>query len=137
MASGKQARSTGQWRPAGIAAWAVIGGLLVACKPPGETRRIPEGNAEARGLALIESAGCGACHEIPGVDWPKGRLGPSLAGFDDVGLIAGALPNRPGTLAAFIRDAPAVKPGSTMPPMPLSESQAADIAAYLYGIDHD
>lgn len=137
MASGNQARSSGQWRLAGIVASAVTGGLLVACKPPAETRRVPEGTAEARGLALIESAGCGACHEIPGVDWPKGRLGPSLAGFDDVGLIAGALPNRPGTLAAFIRNAPSVKPGSTMPPMPLSESQAADIAAYLYGVDHD
>jgi mono/diheme cytochrome c family protein len=137
MGSGRQARSYGQWRPAGIAAWAVVGALLVACKPPAETRRTPEGGAEARGLALIESAGCGACHEIPGLAWPEGQLGPSLAGFDDVGLIAGALPNRPGTLAAFIRNAPSVKPGSTMPPMLLSESQAADIAAYLYGIDHD
>ena len=137
MASGNQARSSGQWRSVGVVAWAVIGGLLAACKPPGETRRVPEGSAEARVLALIESAGCGACHEIPGVEWPQGELGPSLAGFDDVGLIAGALPNRPGTLAAFIRDAPSVKPGSTMPPMPLSESQAADIAAYLYGIDRD
>lgn len=133
MALGKQgpfSRGQGQ---TGLAALA----LLAACQPPPESRRVPEATAEERGLALIDSVGCGACHEIPGVDWPKGRLAPSLAGFDDVGLIAGAVPNRPGTLAAFIRNAPAVKPSSTMPPMPLSESQAADIAAYLYGIDGD
>ena len=90
-----------------------------------------------RGLAAIEKAGCGACHEIPGLDWPAGRLGPSLAGFDDVGLIAGQLPNRTDVLAAFIRNAPSVKPGSTMPPMPVTPREAQDIAAYLYGLDHD
>jgi cytochrome c1 len=71
------------------------------------------------------------------VEWPKGRLGPSLEGFDDVGLIAGTLPNRPATLAAFIRDPRSVKPGSTMPSMPLSAQEAQDIASYLYGIDND
>ncbi|HEX2793302.1 MAG TPA: c-type cytochrome [Croceicoccus sp.] len=110
---------------------------LVACKNPVETRHEPEGDAKARGLAAIERAGCGSCHEIPGLAWPAGRLGPSLKGFDDVGLIAGQLPNRPDVLAAFIRNAPAVKPGSTMPPMPVSAAEADDIAAYLYGIDHD
>ena len=110
---------------------------LVACKDPVETRREPEGDANARGLAAIKQAGCGSCHEIPGLEWPAGRLGPSLMGFDDVGLIAGELPNRPDVLAAFIRNAPAVKPESTMPPMPISIAEADDIAAYLYGIDHD
>lgn len=108
-----------------------------ACKNPVETRIEPDREAKARGLAAIERAGCGACHEIPGVDWPRGRLGPSLEGFDDVGVIAGALPNRPATLAAFIRNPRSVKPGSTMPAMPLSEQEAQDIASYLYGADHD
>ena len=86
-------------------------------------------------MAAIERAGCGACHEIPGLNWPGGRLGPSLAGFDDIGLIAGAVPNTAQNLAAFIRNAPAVKPGSTMPPMPVSEDEARAIAAYLYGLN--
>ena len=110
---------------------------LAACKDPVETRREPPSGSKERGLAAIERAGCGSCHEIPGVKWPSGRLGPSLEGFDDVGLIAGQLPNRPDVLAAFIRNAPAVKRGSTMPPMPISEGEAADIAAYLYGLDPD
>lgn len=110
---------------------------LSACKDPVETRREPAKSAEARGLVAIRDAGCGSCHEIPGVDWPRGRLAPSLEGFDDVGLIAGQLPNRPEVLAAFIRNAPLVKPGSTMPPMPVTRQEAQDIASYLYGIDHD
>ncbi|WP_235510593.1 c-type cytochrome [Tsuneonella troitsensis] len=52
-------------------------------------------------------------------------------------MIAGTLPNRPDVLAAFIRNPPSVKPGSTMPPMPVTQREAADIAAYLYGLDHD
>tara|TARA_Y100000815_G_scaffold76896_1_gene65848 strand:- start:180 stop:593 length:414 start_codon:yes stop_codon:yes gene_type:complete len=110
---------------------------LAGCKDPVETRREPASISKERGLAVIRRAGCGSCHEIPGLDWPAGRLGPSLEGFDDVGLIAGQLPNRPDVLATFIRNAPAVKEGSSMPPMPISETEAADIAAYLYGLDHD
>ncbi|OZA93657.1 MAG: cytochrome C [Erythrobacter sp. 34-65-8] len=110
---------------------------LAGCKNPVETRREPDSAAAARGLVAIRQAGCGACHEIPGVDWPRGRLAPSLEGFDDVGLIAGQLPNRPDVLAAFVRNAPAAKPGSTMPAMPVTPQQAEDIAVYLYGLDHD
>ena len=109
-------------------------GALAACKPPPEARYVPDPKAMERGLAAIERAGCAACHEIPGIDWPRGRTGPSLARFDDVGAIAGALPNTAEDLAAFVRNAPAAKPGSTMPAMPLSEDEARDVAAYLYGM---
>jgi len=111
--------------------------LLSACKPPPEPRYEPDSAARQHGLAAIERAGCGACHEIPGVDWPRGRLGPSLRGFTDIGLIAGAVPNTAENLAAFVRDAPAVKPGSTMPPIPLTEQEARAIAAYLHGLNDD
>ena len=92
---------------------------------------MPEANA-ARGKAAMERAGCGACHTIPGIRWPEGKVGPSLEGFAERGLIAGQLPNRPDVLAAFLRDAPALVPGTTMPAMPLSEAESRDAAAYLY-----
>jgi hypothetical protein len=38
-------------------------------------------------------------------------------------------------LAAFVRNAPALAPGSAMPAMPLSETEARDVAAYLYALD--
>lgn len=93
---------------------------------------MPQASA-ARGKEAIERAGCAACHRIPGVRWPSGAVGSSLEGFSDQALIAGRLPNRPDVLAAFVRNAPAVLPGTTMPAMPLSEEEARDVAAYLYG----
>ena len=104
----------------------------VACKPPpDEAQHMPQADV-ARGKALIIRAGCGACHAIPGLRWPQGQSGPSLQGFADQGLIAGRLPNRPDVLAAYVRDAPATLPGTTMPAMPLTPAEARDVAAYLY-----
>jgi len=120
----------------GCAILAVLA-LLCACKPPPTSRYEADPAAARRGFAAIQSAGCGACHEIPGVDWPKGRTGPSLVGFDDIGPIGGQLPNTPENLAAFVRNAPSALPGSTMPPMPLTVADARDVAAYLHGIDDD
>ena len=119
----------------------LLAGLCVlampACKPPQEPRYTPDKALTAKGLTVIKQAGCAACHQIPGVDWPNGRLGPSLVGFNDIGLIAGAVPNTAENLAAFLRNAPAVKPGSTMPPIPITPDEARAAAAYLYGIDDD
>ena len=106
--------------------------VLVACKPPPDAEQhMPQADA-SRGRVAIQRAGCGACHTIPGLAWPKGRSGPSLEGFAGQGLIAGRLPNRPDTLAAYVRDAPATLPGTTMPAMPLTPDEARDVAAYLY-----
>ncbi|MXO98323.1 c-type cytochrome [Altererythrobacter xixiisoli] len=112
-------------------------GVLTACKPPAQTRQHDDAAAQKRGLKLMETKGCGACHEIPGLNWPRGQLGPSLMRFNDTGLIAGYLPNTPVNLAAFIRNAPATKPGSTMPAMPVTVSEAVDMAAYLQGGGRD
>lgn len=111
--------------------------LAAACAPP----RDPAPAARERigdpaaGRALIEQVGCAACHEIPGVRGPRGRVGPSLEGVAGRSLIAGRHPNRPETLAAFIRNAPAFDPESAMPPMPLSPDQSRDVAAYLYSLE--
>lgn len=106
--------------------------MLGACKsPPDAEHHMPEASA-ARGLAAIQRVGCGACHSIPGLAWPRGNSGPSLEGFAEQGLIAGQLANRPDTLSAYVRDAPATLPGTTMPAMPLTPAEARDVAAYLY-----
>jgi len=89
----------------------------------------------AAGRVLIQRVGCGACHVIPGVSGPRGRVGPPLEGFAARRLIAGRLPNRPQELALWVRNAPALDPGAGMPPMPLDEQQARDVAAYLYTLD--
>lgn len=115
--------------------WLALVPLLVitaACKPPPDERQFMPLADRANGKAAIEQAGCGACHTIPGLAWPKGEVGPRLDGLAERGLIAGSLPNRPDVLVAYIRNAPALVPGSAMPAMPVSAAQARDIAAYLY-----
>ena len=128
---------TGWRHRSAVAAAATICLVLGGCKEPPGPRYVYDAEDAKRGLVAIERVGCAACHEIPGIDWPKGRTGPSLVGFDDVGLIAGAVPNNPQNLSNFVRNAPAVKPGSTMPAMPLTQEESRDVAAYLYGLDDE
>lgn len=94
---------------------------------------MPQADVE-RGREAIARVGCGSCHTIPGIRWPKGQTGPSLEGFAHRSLIAGRLPNQPDILAAFVRNAPALLPETTMPAMPLTEEESRDVAAYLYAI---
>lgn len=111
--------------------------LLLAggCKPAPEATPGVGMASAARGKAAIERVGCGACHTIEGIRWPQGKSAPALTrGLMGRALIGGELENRPGVLAAFVRDAPAIVPGTTMPAMPLSEREAADVAAFLYEI---
>lgn len=110
---------------------------MVACADKADAPR-PLAQADAtQGLALIERHGCAACHAIPGVRWPQGRTGGNLAGVGARPMIAGRLPNQPEVMAAFVRDAPALLPDTGMPPMPLTDAEARDVAAYLYTLDED
>jgi cytochrome c1 len=110
--------------------------MLTACSPPAIHSGTAGPEAIARGEAAAERLGCGACHMMPGVEWPQGRVGPPLAAFGDRALIAGELPNQPALLAAFVRDAPSLMPETTMPAIPMSERDARDIAAWLSSL-HD
>lgn len=105
---------------------------LGACKPPPDERTFMPLASAARGERAIAEAGCGSCHTIAGIDWPQGKTASELRGFEGRALIAGRLPNRPDILARFIRNAPALVSGTTMPPMPVSPREARDIARFLY-----
>lgn len=111
--------------------------LLAAagCKPAPEQRHYLTGADSARGLRVVARVGCGSCHAVPGLDWPRGEVGPALDRFGERTLIAGHLPNRPDILVAYLRNAPAVLPGTTMPAMPITEQESRDVAAYLYTLD--
>lgn len=119
-------------RAGNIAFLTIFPALLAACDAPGVTRHpMPDASVE-HGRAIIERLGCGSCHDIPGIAWPKGVIGPPLAGFADRALIAGRLPNRPDILTGFLVDAPSLVPGTGMPPMPITRKEARDVAAWLY-----
>ncbi|SMC38374.1 Cytochrome c [Novosphingobium sp. B1] len=131
-----------QWWPTGSALRRLFGAVLLVttvagCKPPPQARHDFDAASIARGRGVVARAGCTACHTFPDISWPQGRAGPDLTSFDGRGQIAGVLPNIPANLAAFVRNAPSTKEGSTMPPMPITPSEARDVAAYLYGIAND
>lgn len=84
------------------------------------------------GKRLIVNYGCGSCHTIPGIYTARGVVGPPLFFFGRRTMIAGELPNSPDNLVRWLRNPPAVEPGTAMPNLGLSDQQAQDIAAYLY-----
>jgi cytochrome c2 len=86
----------------------------------------------ARGQGKIGGYGCGACHEIPGVDGARGRVGPSLKGFAGRAYIAGRLNNTPSNLETWIAHPRRVDSRTAMPELGVNPRDARDIAAYLY-----
>ncbi|WP_217482752.1 c-type cytochrome [Sulfitobacter maritimus] len=86
-----------------------------------------------RGVDLIRSNGCGACHRVPGLRDAQGTVGPDLHGFARQSYVAGVLPNRPGDLTRWLMNPPAHSPATAMPNLGLKREEARDIAAYLLG----
>lgn len=97
------------------------------------------GDLERQGLEAFRtvrspaSNSCIACHAIQGVSF--GVLGPDL---NHVGtrstLASGILDNTAVNLASWLRDPAAMKPGSLMPTIGLSEEEIAALVAYLQGL---
>jgi cytochrome c551/c552 len=105
------------------------------------TRSRAEGRAAAyaltggdadRGKQAIQQAGCGACHEIPGIDRAAGQVGPSLKRIAIQAFLAGDQPNDPTHMIQWVQHPQQIRPGSGMPDNPLADGNARDMAAYLY-----
>ena len=95
----------------------------------------------ARGAQLYRTAPCIACHVVQGVS--AGIVGPSLTHFGSrTSLGAGLFANDARHVALWIKNSPAMKPGSKMPPFGKSptmpggydDQQLADLAAYLLSL---
>ena len=115
-------------------------GLVVVAHAPGDYERwrarqaAPAATAALPhpGAAVFDRAGCGACHTIAGTPF-NGLAGPDLS---RVGarrtLGAGILPNKQGTLAGWISDSQAIKPGNRMPAYPvLTGQELREVSAWL------
>jgi cytochrome c oxidase subunit 2 len=89
------------------------------------------GSATASGQRVFESTACVNCHTVSGTT-ANGRFGPDLTHLMSRETIAaGAAPNTPGNLRLWIRNPDAIKPGSKMPAMGLSEQDVNAVAGYL------
>jgi len=116
------------------AASPAAGASPVAPAPaPAPAPAAPAGANPADGAALIPQKGCGACHTIPGIPGATGNIGPNLAGVASRNRIAGgAVPNNgPDDLKRWIMNPPALKPGTAMPNLGLTDDEATKIVAYL------
>jgi cytochrome c1 len=84
------------------------------------------------GRDKIQYYGCGSCHTIPGVPGAQGLTGPPLTKFAHRMYIGGVLANTPENLQTWIRDPKAVDKLTAMPRLFVTDSDARDIATYLY-----
>jgi cytochrome c2 len=82
--------------------------------------------------ALLRRYGCAGCHTIPGLSGADGKVAPALAGLRKRIYIAGKVQNTPENLIRWIVSPQALAPGSAMPQTGISESEARDVAAFLY-----
>jgi len=91
------------------------------------------GGDPSAGAMLIQQKGCGTCHTIPGIPGASGTVGPNLAGVASRTSIAGGVvPNNgPDDLKRWIMNPPALKPGTIMPNLGLTDQEATNIVAYL------
>lgn len=85
-----------------------------------------------RGKAAISAYGCGTCHTVPGVKGADGLVAPPLSGIGSRMFVAGVVQNNPSNLMKWIRDPPSIDSMTAMPRLGVSESDARDIASYLY-----
>ena len=85
-----------------------------------------------RGAGAIGRYGCAACHTIPGIKRANAQVGPSLERIAGRYYLAGQLQNTPSNMVRWIQHPQQVEHGTAMPEMGVTDSDARDIAAYLY-----
>ena len=106
--------------------------LVAGCAPAPEwTHALPEADP-ARGLRRWSGSAAAAATPSPACAGRKARSGRRCAASARLTSSPVIFPNRPDVLSAYLRNAPALLPGTTMPAMPLTEQESRDVAAYLY-----
>ncbi len=97
-----------------------------------EIARAMTGGDPVHAPELLRRYGCAGCHTISGIAGADGEVGPSLSGLVHRVYIGGVVTNTPDHLVQWIRSPQSLSPQSVMPPSGTSETEARDIAAYLY-----
>jgi mono/diheme cytochrome c family protein len=76
--------------------------------------------------------GCAACHQISGVRMPGGLAAQPLNGISERRYVGGTVENTPSNLVGWIVNPRAYNARTAMPVTGISESEARDVATYLY-----
>jgi cytochrome c oxidase subunit 2 len=93
-----------------------------------------EDGAGIPGRRIFETTACINCHAVRGTV-ANGRFGPDLTHLMSRATIAsGAAENTPENLRLWLRDPDAIKPGSLMPAMKLSEAELDALVRYMQSL---
>lgn len=86
------------------------------------------------GRRVFETTACINCHTVRGTV-ANGRFGPDLTHLmSRATLASGAAENTPENLRVWLRDPDAIKPGSLMPTMKLSETELDALVRYMQSL---
>ena len=112
---------------------AIAAGMVAGCADrPAETMAaLLSRQMLDRGAVALHEYGCGSCHRIPGIASADGIVGPPLVDMGRRVYIARGLPNTAQNMARWIQTPQQFAPGSAMPDMQVTGSDAMAIAAYL------
>jgi cytochrome c2 len=90
------------------------------------------------GRALFTDKGCTTCHQLATVPAKPALVGPTLTNMALRPTIAGEqIQNTPENMVKWIMNPPAMKPGTAMPVLGLTEQEAQDLAAFLYAVPYN
>ena len=104
------------------------------CRDQDEPSVRVTGGSPSLGAKAIRHYGCGSCHTIPGIKGADALVGPPLVHFSKRSYVAGELTNTPANLARWISDPQSVEPGTVMPDLDVTPTDARNIAAYLLSL---
>jgi cytochrome c oxidase subunit 2 len=97
----------------------------------GQQQHAVQDTSVATGRRVFESNACMNCHAVAGTN-ASGRFGPDLTHLMSRATIAsGAAKNTPENLRLWIQDPNAIKPGSLMPAMKLSDSDLDAVVSFM------
>lgn len=112
--------------------------VLTNCGDARRTTRTIAGADLVAGREAIVRHGCTSCHAVPGVRGVGGvasHVGPPLGSYGARRYIAGTVANSDENLIRWIQDPQAIRPGSAMPTLGVGETDARNIAGYLYSTE--
>ena len=114
--------------------WRMASSGSCAARSEHAQQSVPVGDP-VRGQVAIQQYACTACHRIRGIVGPDSRTGPPLEAIGQRRYIAGVLPNSRDNLVRWLRTPQAVRPGSAMPDLGVTDADSRDIAAYLESLN--
>ena len=134
MSGGESRRASGSggWRFVLAALSVCVFFVCVSCNRDEERAASMTGGDPKKGRAAIARYGCAGCHTIPGIKGANASVGPTLAQIASRATLGGGVENRPENMLRWLQDPLSVKEKTTMPNLGVTDSDARDIASYLY-----